>query len=269
MGNKSMRHTGKTAIITGAAQGIGLACAERLHGEGARVVLADVQGDKARNAAQQIDPSGKTAFAVTCDVAKRQDVVDVVRNAVDRFGRLDIMVNNAATSVSAEVLDLTEEQFDRVLGVNLKGAFFGCQEAARVMVAGGGGAIVNMSSMQAELAIPNRVPYGIAKGGMNQMTRIFGLALAKQKVRVNAIGPGTILTDLTRGGVLSNEDSYRRILSRTPMGRCGEASEVASVVSFLASDDASYITGQCIYVDGGRMTLNYTVPVDSLHGLGD
>lgn len=264
-----MRHQGKTAIVTGAAQGIGLACAERLHREGARVVLADVNVAKAEAAAKRIDASGKTAVAVACDVAVRQAVVDLVKGVVDRFGRLDIMINNAAISVASEALDLSEEDFDRVIGVNLKGALFGCQEAGKVMVAAGGGAIVNMSSMQAELAIANRVPYGIAKGGMNQMTRIFGLSLAKKKVRVNAIGPGTILTDLTRGGVLSNEESYRRILSRTPMGRCGEASEVAGVASFLASDDASYITGQTLYVDGGRMTLNYTVPVDELPGLGE
>lgn len=262
-----MRHSDKVAVVTGAAQGIGLACAKRLFDEGARVVLADLNGDKVAVAARDLDPSGQSAHAVTCDVAKRSEVKALIEEAVRRFGGVDIMVNNAAATVSALPLDLSEEDFDRVIGVNLKGTLFGCQEAARVMVARTGGAIVNMSSMQAELAIPERVPYGVSKAGINQMTKIFALALAKQGVRVNAVGPGTILTDLTRGSVLSNEESYRKILSRTPMGRCGDAAEIASVVSFLASDDASYVTGQTVYADGGRLTLNYTVPVDHLPGI--
>jgi len=252
----------KVAIVTGAAQGIGLACASRLLADGARVILADINGDKVQVAAKELDGSGGDVVGVQCDVSSRAQVDDLVSEAVSRFGTLDVMVNNAATTVGAEPLDLTEEDFDRVMAVNLKGTLFGCQAAGRVMVRQGCGSIVNMSSMQAELAIPFRVPYGISKAGINQLTKIFSLSLAAKGVRVNAVAPGTILTDLTRGSVLSNRDSYRMILSRTPMGRAGEASEIAGVVAFLAGPDASYITGQTIYADGGRLTLNYTVPVD-------
>lgn len=259
-----MKHSGKVAIVTGAGQGIGFACAQRLHEEGAKVFLADRNAEGVASAAAKLDPSGQTAVSVACDVSSREEVAALVRGAVRRGGRLDIMVNNAGINISRPALELTDEDYTAVLGVNLNGTFYGTQEAARVMVAQGGGAIVNMSSMQAILAIPTNVPYGISKAGINQLTRIFAVALAKQNVRVNAVGPGTILTDLTRKGVLSNEDSRRRILSRTPMGRCGEPHEVASVVSFLASDDAAYVTGQVLYIDGGRMPLNYTVPVDSI-----
>lgn len=256
-----MRHHDKVAVVTGAAQGIGLACAKQLHDEGAKVVLADINGDKVASAAKALDVTGTSALGVRCDVSSRGDVASLVAKAVAAFGTVDIMVNNAATSVAAAPLDLTEEDFDRVIGVNLKGTLFGCQEAGKVMVAKGRGAIVNMSSMQAELAIATRVPYGISKAAINQLTKIFALSLATTGVRVNAVGPGTIVTDMTRGSVLSNPDSYRMILSRTPMGRAGEAGEIATIVSFLASDEASYITGQTIYADGGRLTLNYTVPV--------
>ncbi len=256
-----MRHAGRVAIVTGAAQGIGLACATLLHAEGAHVVLADIKANEVAAAATTLSPDLRTARAVTCDVASRTAIQSLVQSAVDAFGTVDIMVNNAATTVAAEALDLTEEDFDRVIAVNLKGTLFGCQEAGKVMVARGGGTIINMSSMQAELAIANRVPYGISKAAINQLTRIFALSLAACNVRVNAVGPGTILTDLTRSGVLANPESYRTILSRTPMGRCGEAAEIASIVSFLASSDASYMTGQTLYADGGRNTLNYTVPV--------
>ncbi|MGI9507748.1 MAG: SDR family NAD(P)-dependent oxidoreductase, partial [Geminicoccaceae bacterium] len=156
--------------------------------------------------------------------------------------------------------EISEADFDSVMRVNLKGAFLVGQAAAREMAKAGKGAIVNMSSANAVLAIPNQIPYVVSKGALNQLTNVMALALADKGVRVNAVGPGSIMTDMLKT-IMTDEAARQKILSRTPLGRCGEPEEVAKVVAFLASDDASYITGQCVYPDGGRLGLNYTVPV--------
>jgi NAD(P)-dependent dehydrogenase (short-subunit alcohol dehydrogenase family) len=195
-------------------------------------------------------------------VSKKATAIALVDAAVGAFGRLDILVNNAGITHAAEFLDLDEADFDRVLAVNLKSMFLCGQAAARRMVAqGNGGAIVNMSSANAVVAIPNQVPYVVSKGGINQLTKVMAISLAAHGIRVNGIGPGTIATELAKQAVLGSEEAKRKILSRTPMGRLGEPSEVASIAAFLVSDDASYLTGQTIYPDGGRLALNYTVPV--------
>jgi glucose 1-dehydrogenase len=163
---------------------------------------------------------------------------------------------------AAEFLDLEEADFDRVIAVNLKGIFLAGQAAARQMVKqGGGGAIINMSSVNAVLAIPNQVPYVVSKGAINQLTKVMSISLATHGIRVNGIGPGTILTELAKTAVLGNREAEKKILSRTPLGRMGDPREVANVAVFLASDEASYLTGQTIYPDGGRLALNYTMPV--------
>jgi NAD(P)-dependent dehydrogenase (short-subunit alcohol dehydrogenase family) len=162
---------------------------------------------------------------------------------------------------AADFLDLTEDDFDRVLRINLKSMFLCGQAAAREMVKQQSGCIINMSSVNSELAIPNQVPYVVSKGGVNQLTKVMALSLASNGIRVNGIGPGTILTELARKAVLGSPEARNTILSRTPLGRCGEPEEIAAIAAFLASDDASYMTGQTIYADGGRLALNYTVPV--------
>jgi len=256
-----MKLSGKVAAITGAARGIGKACAKRFLDDGVKVVISDVDADGlAATAAELGRPDALRT--VVGNVAKRADVDLLVATAVKEFGRLDIMVNNAGVARNRDILEISEQEFDEIIGINLKGAFFGVQAAAKQMIAqGSGGAIINMSSVNALLAIPALATYAMSKGGMKQLTSVAAVALAPHNIRVVAVGPGTILTDMVASSIYTSEDARKTVLSRTPAGRGGEPSEVASVVAFLASDDASYITGQTIYPDGGRLVLNYTVPV--------
>ena len=261
-----MKLDGKTAIVTGAAKGIGFAIAERFVREGARVVIADLNQDEGSAAEAELEKLG-TALFVRADVAKRLDIHNLVAASLDAFGDVDILVNNAGIDHKADFLDLTEADFDRVLSVNLKGSFLAGQAVARFMVdkvksGGAPGAIVNMSSVNAVVAIPDQVPYAVSKGGVAQLTTVMALALAPYGIRVNATGPGSIATDMMARGI-ADPAARNRVLSRTPLGRLGEPDEIASVAAFLASDDAGYITGQTIFADGGRLALNYTVPPKS------
>lgn len=255
-----MKLKNRVALITGAARGIGLATAERFAVEGAQVVLTDVLDDVGQAEAQRIG-----ATYIHCDVSKSADVTRAVAQTVARHGTIDILMNNAAITLGGDFLDVTEEEFDRVIAINLKGSFLMLQACAREMVkqvAAGRrpGSIINMSSVNDTLTIPSIVTYCIAKGGISQLTRATAVALAPHGIRVNAIGPGSIMTDMLRG-VVNDKAAMARVMSRTPMGRIGEASEVAAIAAFLASDDASYVTGDTIYADGGRLPLNYTMPV--------
>jgi NAD(P)-dependent dehydrogenase (short-subunit alcohol dehydrogenase family) len=257
----------KVVIITGAARGIGYACAERFLNDGAKVVLADIDekgGEKA--AAKLAEGNGEAIFAA-CDVGDGLDVRNLVAETLDNFGCIDVLINNAATLDSAPFLELEEEDFDAVLKSNLRGPFLLGQAVARQMVrqveeGKAPGSIINMSSVNAVFALPDHVAYTVAKGGLAQLTKAMALALANKGIRVNAIGPGSIMTEMLEQ-VASDKAIVNRILSRTPMGRFGEPSEIAAIAAFLASDDASYITGTTIYADGGRLALNYTVDVGS------
>lgn len=255
---------GKIAIVTGAAGGIGYAIAERFLREGMKIVIADIDKEKGEKSETDLSAYGDVRFVKT-DVSRRLDVHNLVAAAIDFFGDIDVLVNNAGVVHGADFLDLTEEDFERVLSINLKGSFLAGQAVARFMVdkvdkGGPPGTIVNMSSVNAVFAIANQVPYSISKGGVAQLTKVMALALAPHGIRVNAIGPGSIMTEML-ASVNSDPAARNRILSRTPLGRIGNPSEIASIAAFLASDDASYVTGQTIYADGGRLPLNYTVPV--------
>ncbi len=254
----------KVAIITGAARGIGYAVAKRFVTDGAKVVIADVDDQAGQSAVDDLSKIGDVTY-IHCNVAERLDVRNLVAETINAYGDVDILVNNAGIVVGADFLELEEDDFDRVLSVNLKGTFLCSQAVARHMVekvqnGGQPGTIINMSSVNAVLAIPSQIPYCVSKGGISQLTKTTALALAPHGIRVNAIGPGSIMTEML-ASVNDDPAARNRILSRTPMERVGEPSEIAGVAAFLASPDSSYVTGQTIYADGGRMPLNYTVAV--------
>lgn len=260
---------GKTAIITGAARGIGYACAQRFIKEGARVVLADVADDLGEQAVQQLrsqDGAGDIIYA-HCDVSVKAEVEALFDLTIDKYNRVDTVIANAGIVHTADILELQESDFDRVIAVNLKGVFLTGQIAAQRMLKqqpdtdGARGTIINMSSLNGLLAIPAIAPYVIAKGGVNQWTKCLAIRLANEGVRVNGIAPGSINTEMFRS-IADNPQKIKQVLSRTPMLRPGQPDEVAKVAVFLASHYASYVTGETVYVDGGRQGLNYVVPVD-------
>ena len=264
--NISFGLAGRVCIVTGGAQGIGEACIRRFARENAQVVIADI--DDVRGSALASELGG---LFVHCDVGDKAQVDALVAQTVAAHGRIDVLVNNAGIFKAADFLDVSEADFDAVLRVNLKGSFLVGQAVARVMasaeartgISGSAlrGSIINMSSVNAVLTIPTIASYNVSKGGINQLTRVMALALVDKGIRVNAVAPGTIATELAAKAVLTSDEAKAKIMSRTPMKRLGQPSEIADTVAYLASDAASYITGEIVVVDGGRMVLNYTVPV--------
>jgi NAD(P)-dependent dehydrogenase (short-subunit alcohol dehydrogenase family) len=250
---------GRVAVITGAAQGIGASCAQRLARDGAWVSLWDVDDARGTALAAELTNAGRHARYQHCNVASKADVDAAVAATLAAFGRIDALVNNAGIFRAADFLDITEADWDAVIAVNLKGAFLVGQAVARAMAANQSGAIVNMSSVNGVMAIPSIASYNASKGGIDQLTRVMALALADRGIRVNAVAPGTIATELAKNAVLTSDEARDRIMSRTPLRRLGEPDEIADAVAFLLSDASSYISGEILYVDGGRRALNYTM----------
>lgn len=256
---------GRVIVVTGGSQGIGQACAQRLVADGAAVALWDVADTAGTALTAELVAAGGRALYCHCNVAMKAEVDAALAATLAAFGTVDGLVNNAGIFKASAFLDITEADWDAVIAVNLKGSFLVGQAVARVMVANdegrGRGAIVNMSSVNGTLTIPSIASYNASKGAINQLTRVMALSFADRGVRVNAVAPGTIATELALNAVLTSDEAKARVMSRTPMKRLGQPGEIADVVAFLLSDASSYMTGEIVVVDGGRMTLNYVVPV--------
>jgi len=244
----------KVAIVAGGTKGIGLGIAVEFAREGARVVIGGRNAETGAAGVRQIEQAGGEGLFVKCDVARMVDLDTIVEKTIERFGRLDIYVANAGINDpdKTNFLDITPDQYDRIMDVNLKGMFFGGQKAAQQMIRQGqGGVIINMSSVMAHLALDAQVVYTVSKGGIQQLTRVQAVALAPHDIKVNAMAPGPIETELMRR-VGSDKELMDTILSRTPQGRVGTPKECGRLAVFLASDDSDFIFGQSIYIDGGR-----------------
>lgn len=262
-----MSLNGKTIVVMGAANGVGRACARRLVSLGARLVLGDIDEGGAASLMDDIKDLGGSAVFHYCDVADRLDVRNLVTHGVETYGRIDGMINNASCTEVGAFLDLDDAHFDAALRVNLRGAFIAGQAVARQMVRQaeeatarneedeGGYSIVHISSINAVLADPKLVPVAVSKGGLNQLTKAMAVALAPHGIRVNAVAPGVVRSSLEELRV-STGGEVGDLLSHTPLGRFAEPNEIAAIATFLVSEDASYVTGQCIYADGGRLAVN-------------
>ena len=265
----------KVVLVTGGASGIGFACVRRFFEDGYKVVIADMNDTEGARALDDLgvtEPNREArAIFVSCDISDKLAVHNLVAEALTAFGHIDVLINNAGIALPGNILSLTEDDFDRVLAVNLRGAFLVSKAVVRQMVdeidnrddrsglSQRPYSIINMSSINEDVALPDYLAYTVSKGGMRQMTRAMALQLAPLGIRVNAIGPGSIKTAML-ADVTGDKTAHEKIMARTPMGRIGHPSEIAGVAAFLASEDASYITGQTIYADGGRLALNYTMP---------
>ena len=248
-----MSLTGKCAIVTGGNSGIGKAVVLALAAEGANVVIDYVSHPEATEALeQQVVALGDRAIGVDADVSKVADLQSLVDAAVTAFGRVDIMVNNAGIETRTGILDTTESDFDKVIAINLKSAFFGTQIAARQMVAqGDGGVVINISSVHEDWPMPGNTPYCLSKGGMRMLTRTAGVELAPHGVRVVGVGPGAVATPINL--VEMDPASQEKLNAYIPLGRMAQPVEIGSVVAFLAGPGAGYMTGTTVFADGAIM----------------
>lgn len=239
-----MKLENKVAIVTGAASGIGLAIANLFVAEGAKVIYADLN-----DSGLKLDPA--RALFIKCDVSQAAEVNALVKAAVEKFGRLDIMINNAGIGSLGGVLETTDEVWNKTIGVNLSGVFYGTRAAGQAMKAAGvKGSIVNMSSILGTVGFPGALSYSASKGGVVQLTHAAALDLAPQGIRVNAIAPGFIATNMTKD-ILGNPDFQKMVAANTPLGYVGEPNDIAQAALYLASDDSKYVTGTVLHVDGG------------------
>ncbi|MHB2165909.1 SDR family NAD(P)-dependent oxidoreductase [Alsobacter sp. R-9] len=252
-----MRLAGKVAIVTGAGNGMGRSTAVLFAREGAAVVIGDVDVEGGRSAVAEIEAAGGRATFLRCDVSREADVAALVATAEERYGKLDTIFNNAGIEQPVTPShEVSEALFDRVIGINLKGTFFGCKHAIPALLRNGGGTIVNNSSVSAFANVGGNISYASSKGAVMSLTRVLAIEYAQRNIRVNAINPGVIDTDMNRRNAARSDDpaaveaKWRAI---TPMGRMGTGEEIAQTVLYLASDQSSFVTGVGLLIDGGRV----------------
>lgn len=246
----SLRLDGKIALITGGSRGLGLAMAQALAHAGADVALASRSQSGLESAAQLVRQTGRRALIVPTDIGRIDEVRAMVRAVEEHYGQLDILVNAAGVNVRKPSTEFTEEEWEYLLNINLKGAFFACQEAAQLMRKQGGGKIINLGSLSFEIVVPNIALYAISKGGMRQMTRALAVEWAKDGINVNAIAPGRFWTAMT-DAVFSDDELHESAVAVIPQGRPGVPSDLAGATVLLASEASDYITGHTIVIDGG------------------
>jgi NAD(P)-dependent dehydrogenase (short-subunit alcohol dehydrogenase family) len=242
---------GRTALVTGAGGGVGRGIALELARRGCDVAINDVDLAAAQEAAGQVTALGRRAFAIKADVGAASDVSSLFQEVVQRFGRLNILVNNAGVQTWKPLLELQEHEWDRVIRTNLKGCFLCTQAAARHMKDHGGGRIINIGSGSNKIAFPRLVDYTASKGGIEMFTKVAAVELGEHHITVNCVAPGAILVDRTRKELPDYAGTFARV---TPLGRVGQPEDVGRAVAFLASDEADFITGQTVWVDGGLFT---------------
>lgn len=252
-----MRLKNKTAVVTGASKGIGKAIAESYAKEGASVVLASRSLNALEEAVKDIKAKGGEASAMTVDVRNPESVDTLMKKTVERYGRLDILVNNAGITMGAASEDLSPEDWRAALETDLFGVFFGCQAAARIMIPQGGGNIINISSVNGILAAPRRAAYCASKAAVNELTKVLAIEWADRKIRVNAIAPGYIRTELVQDVIDKGAISMEAILKRTPQHRIGEVQDVAALALYMASEESSFMTGSIVNIDGGWLAYGY------------
>lgn len=242
----------KIALITGAAQGIGKAIAQRYADEGADIIIADLLYDKAYQVAKDLEKKGGKVLAVKADISLAADVDRLFSIIREEFGRLDLLVNNAGILIRGSIMETTEETWDKIMNTNLKGAFLCSKAAAAMMIPNGGGKIINITSIDGEVVYYHgrHAAYGVSKAGLVMLTKAMAVELAPYKINVNAIAPGVVKTEISAKS-MSNRAHMEEVLREIPLGKMAEPEEIAGAAAFLASEDAGYITGAVLMVDGG------------------
>jgi NAD(P)-dependent dehydrogenase (short-subunit alcohol dehydrogenase family) len=254
-----IRLQGRRALVTGGGSGIGRGIASRLLAEGCLVTIVDVSADNIQETLGLLEVSAGHLFSMVADVSDGEQVAAAVEASRVQMGGIDILVNNAAITIRRPAIDLSEAEWDRVIDINLKGYFLVAQAVARVMRAGGGGAIVNLSSTTAEVVRAGLAAYASSKGAIRQLTKVLAVEWGEYHIRVNAIGPGGILTPVTEPIVREKGEQW--YMGKMPRGRMGKPSDIAAAVVFLASDEADFITGTTLYVEGGVLAVDPREPV--------